>query len=548
MALSFAVVASSSSIMCKAINANNHSHLQDLSYIKRAALISDKSAGFTSPHPNFGCVIVTPSVEVVGEGYLYAQGTKPAEVLAVEAAGERCRGATAYVNMEPGDCHGDDTAVSALVQAGITRAVIGMRHPLQHLRGNAIRALRSQGLQVDVLGEDMQSKLVEEARKACLLVNLPFVHRAASRVPFSVLKYAMTLDGKIAASSGHAAWISSKLSRNRVFELRGRSDAIIVGGNTVRRDNPRLTARHGGGHMPIRIVLSQSLDLPEEANLWDLSDVSTVVVTQRGARRSFQRYLASKGVEVFAFVAPKIIGGKNAPSPVGELGMVEMSQALDLIDVCFEQIGPDMLISGFLQPIPDLTPTIPSEDETFAIDPTVAPFETSIIFFYKTWDLYGAFSNFSPHPIQMPDEDGNYVTWFSVEHYYQANKFIGVSNPLAQDCIDKIKSAKSPEEAARMGRLTQRRQPHLVRSDWESVKIDVMYRALKCKFSIYPHLNSMLLSTAGSVLVEASPHDLFWGGGRDGEGLNYLGRLLMKLRSEFLGESSAASENTCIAL
>lgn len=76
-----------------------------------------------------------------------------------------------------------------------------------------------------------------------------------------------------------------------------------------------------------------------------------------------------------------------------------------------------------------------------------------------------------------------------------------------------------------------------VRPDWETVKIDVMYRALKCKFSIYPHLNSMLLSTAGSVLVEASPHDLFWGGGRDGEGLNYLGRLLMQLRSEFLGES-----------
>lgn len=75
-----------------------------------------------------------------------------------------------------------------------------------------------------------------------------------------------------------------------------------------------------------------------------------------------------------------------------------------------------------------------------------------------------------------------------------------------------------------------------VRSDWESVKIDVMYKALKCKFTTYPHLNSMLLSTAGSVLVEASPHDLFWGGGRDGEGLNYLGRLLMQLRSEFLGE------------
>lgn len=80
-----------------------------------------------------------------------------------------------------------------------------------------------------------------------------------------------------------------------------------------------------------------------------------------------------------------------------------------------------------------------------------------------------------------------------------------------------------------------------IRSDWDNIKIDVMYRVLKCKFSMYLHLKSMLLSTAGSVLVEASPHDLFWGGGREGEGLNYLGRLLMKLRSEFLGESSSSS-------
>ncbi|GKV40193.1 hypothetical protein SLEP1_g47861 [Rubroshorea leprosula] len=581
-------------LICKATAANNHSHrhVHDVAYIRRAVEIADKSAGFTSPHPNFGCVIATRSGDVAGEGYQYAQGTKPAEIQAVEAAGEHCRGATAYLNMEPGDCHGDHTAVSALVQAGIKRVVVGIRHPLQHLRGNSIRALRSQGLHVEVLGEDMQSKIVEEARKSCLLVNLPLIHRATSRVPFSVLKYAMTLDGKIAASSGHAAWISSKMSRNRVFELRGRSDAIIVGGNTVRRDNPRLTARHGGGHMPIRIVMTQTLDLPEEANIWDMSEVSTIVVTQRGARRSFQKLLASKGVEVvefdilnprevmeyfhdrgylsilwecggtlaasaissgvihkvFAFVAPKIIGGKYAPSPVGELGMVEMSQALDLIDVCYEQVGPDMLISGFLQPIPDLTPIIPSEDETFAIDPTVTPYESSIIFFYKTWDPYGAFSNFSPHPIQMPDDNGKYATWPSVEHYYQANKFVGVNDPVARNCIEKIKSAKSPEEAARMGRSIQRGQPTLVRSDWDSVKIDVMYRALKCKFSIYPHLNYLLLSTAGSVLVEASPHDLFWGGGREGEGLNYLGRLLMQLRSEFLGESSTSSENTCLAL
>jgi diaminohydroxyphosphoribosylaminopyrimidine deaminase/5-amino-6-(5-phosphoribosylamino)uracil reductase len=83
-----------------------------------------------------------------------------------------------------------------------------------------------------------------------------------------------------------------------------------------------------------------------------------------------------------------------------------------------------MLISGFLQPLPDVTPVIPSVDETFAIDPTVTPHESSIIFFYKTWDPYGAFSNFSPHPIEMPDENGDYATWLSVEHYYQVLPFL----------------------------------------------------------------------------------------------------------------------------
>ncbi|KAL5702054.1 hypothetical protein ACHQM5_027320 [Ranunculus cassubicifolius] len=568
----------SPSHICKAI------HTIESLHIKRAAIIADKSAGLTSPHPNFGCVIAKGN-DVIGEGYLYAQGTKCAELQAVEAGGQLCRGATAYLNLEPGDCHGDQTAVSSLIKAGVSRVVVGVRHPLKHLRGNAIRSLRRQGLQVDVLGEDLQSKPVEEALKSCVLVNAPLLHRAASQVPFSVLKYAMTLDGKIAASSGHASWISSKQSRHRVFELRGRSDAVIVGGNTVRRDNPRLTARHGGGHFPVRIVMSQSLDLPEVAHLWDVSEVRTIVFTQRGARRSFQKLLASKGVEVvefdilnprdvmeycydrgyltilwecggtltasaissgvihqvFAFVAPKIIGGQNAPTPVGELGMVEMTQALNLIDVSFEQIGGDMLISGFLQPIPDLTPVIPSADEVSAIDPNVKLYDANIIFFYKTWDPYGAFSNFSPHSLQMrhfdEEKDGGYVTWLSVEHYYQAHKFVGVDDPIARDCVEQIKHAKSPEEAARLGRTMQRQYPHLVRSDWETAKIEVMYRALKCKFSIYPHLNSMLLSTAGSVLVEASPHDLFWGGGREGEGLNYLGRLLMQLRSEFLGES-----------
>ncbi|CAN1236130.1 Riboflavin biosynthesis protein PYRR, chloroplastic [Linum grandiflorum] len=136
----------------------------------------------------------------------------------------------------------------------------------------------------------------------------------------------------------------------------------------------------------------------------------------------------------------------------------------------------------------------------------------------------------------MQEEDGGGSgTWSSVEHYYQACKFTEAAN----DCVEKIKCAKSPEQAAKFGRSMQRLHPNLVRPDWENVKIDVMYSALRSKFSRYRHLKSMLLKTAGSVLVEASPHDLFWGGGREGEGLNYLGRLLMQLRAEFLGESSA---------
>ncbi|KAJ1279089.1 hypothetical protein BS78_04G128800 [Paspalum vaginatum] len=557
-----AAAASSSS----SVPASHSSHANDATLLRRAADVADRSAGLTSPHPNFGCVIARPQLDtgsadsrVVGEGFLYAQGTPCAELLAAQEAGEQARGATAYLNLEPGDCYADGTAVGSLVQAGIARVVVGLRHPLKHLRGKAIQALRGEGIQVDVVGEDLQSKLFKGALKSCLMVNAPLLYRAAFHVPFSILKYAMTADGKIAASSGHASWISGKASRGRVFELRGRSDAVIVGGNTVRIDDPRLTARHVKGHVPVRI---------------------------RGARRDFQKKLAMKGVEVvefdmlnprdvmsycydrgylcvlwecggtlaaaaisasvihkvYAFWAPKIIGGLNAPTPVGELGMSQMTQAINLMDVSYEQVDRDMLMSGFIQPIPDLSPVIPSVDEIPSIDPEVSPYETNIISFYKTWDTFGAFSNFSPHPIHMPDENGDYFTWPTVEHYYQAHKFVGVNNDQARDIVQEIKLAKSPEEAARIGRTRQKQFRELVQTDWETTKIDVMYRAIKCKFSTYPHLTNMLLSTTGSVLVEASPHDLFWGGGREGEGLNYLGRLLMQLRSEILGTVPASVE------
>jgi len=482
---------------------------EDPQHLLRAAELAGASAGKSAPHPNVGCVIAR-GIQVVGEGFLYGQGTRSAEIQAVSRAGEFSKGATAYLNLEPEVYHGQayGSAVHALKEAGLARVVVGLRHPLQHLRGRAIDTLRSSGVCVEVGGEELNTEgIFKEALRACQVVNAPLLYRAAYKIPFSILKFAMTLDGKIASSTGHAAWVSSELSRERVFSTRAVSDAVIVGGNTVRRDNPRLTTRHRG-HLPVRIVMSRCLRLPENANLWDVSIAQTIVMTQRGVRKDFQTLLASRGVEVvefdfltpravmeycyhrgflsvlwecggmlsapaissgvihkvMAFVAPKIIGGSAAPSPVGELGMVEMNQALKLSDVTFEQIGPDMLISGYVHPIPNLnqsvSPTV--EAATSLLDNLSSSKQPPVISFYKTWDPYGEFSNFFPHSISLSDRNGKVLVWKSVEHYYQAQKFEGVEDPLAEACVRNIKEAEGPEEAAQLGRSLARQRPDLV--------------------------------------------------------------------------------------
>ena len=298
------------------------------------------------------------------------QGTEAPECAAARQAGGAAAGGTAYLNLECGDCHGDRAAVDALAGAGVARVVVGMRHPLPHLRGTALAQLRAAGLRVAVLGEapcgaGVAGEEAEAALDACLAANEALLHRAVIKRPMGLLKYAMTLDGKIATHTGHSAWVSSAQSRQRVFETRARSDAVIVGGCTgagqggrglgrpvrgaglrggclrggclphchpwrasspalnapprlrhppapppaVRRDNPQLTTRREGGHQPMRIVMSRTLDLPAEAKLWDVSHAPTVVATQRGARRDFQDALRRRGVEVleFDFLTPDAV-------------------------------------------------------------------------------------------------------------------------------------------------------------------------------------------------------------------------------------------------
>jgi len=231
---------------------------------------------------------------------------------------------------------------------------------------------------------------VEES--ACRQMNEAFIYRILHKRPLGIYKYAMTLDGKIATISGHSTWVTGQEARSHVHQLRAACDAIVVGGNTVRLDNPFLTSHHPDAHNPLRIVMSRTLDLPLDAHLWQTADAPTLVLTEVGARPDFQLQLVKRGVEVveltpltpakvmaylydrqlssvlwecggtlaasaiadgavqkvLAFIAPKIVGGRVAPSPVGDLGLATMTEALTLENVTMRQLGSDYVVEGYL--------------------------------------------------------------------------------------------------------------------------------------------------------------------------------------------------------
>ena len=356
----------------------------------RCRELASRAAGRTAPNPLVGCVVVRDG-QIVGEGFHPAAGQPHAEVFALREAGERARGATVYVNLEPCNHHGRTPPCSeALIAAGVAKVVVGMVDPNPLVAGRGVAKLRQGGIEVAVGVEE----------EACRRLNEGFIHRMLHRKPFGILKYAMTLDGKIATNTGHSAWVTSPEARSEVHQLRKACDAVIIGANTVRRDNPRLTSRSGDrADNPLRVVMSRNLDLPPQAHLWDGTEADTLVLTEVGVNRDFQRFLTEKGVEVvelsplspaavmsylydrsflsvlwecggilaaraiaegtvqkiLAFIAPKIIGGQTAPSPVGELGLTEMTQALTLEKVTVRSIGSDYLIEGYL-PLNSNTP------------------------------------------------------------------------------------------------------------------------------------------------------------------------------------------------
>ncbi|MEH1790748.1 MAG: bifunctional diaminohydroxyphosphoribosylaminopyrimidine deaminase/5-amino-6-(5-phosphoribosylamino)uracil reductase RibD [Nostoc sp.] len=348
----------------------------------RCLELARRALGQTSPNPLVGAVIVKDG-EIIGEGFHPRAGEPHAEVFALKAAGVgAARGATIYVSLEPCNHYGRTPPCSeGLIQAGVAKVVVGMVDPNPLVAGGGIARLRAAGIEV----------LVGVEEEACRQLNEAFVHRILYKRPLGILKYAMTLDGKIATTSGHSAWVTSQEARNEVHQLRAGCDAIIVGGNTVRQDNPYLTSHQVGAHNPLRVVMSRHLNLPESAHLWQTTDALTLVLTQKGANPDFQELLLKQGVEVveltsltpdkamaylyergfcsvlwecggtlaasaiaqgavqkvLAFIAPKIIGGNIAPTPVGDLGFTTMTEALSLERVRWRVVGSDCLVEGY---------------------------------------------------------------------------------------------------------------------------------------------------------------------------------------------------------
>jgi diaminohydroxyphosphoribosylaminopyrimidine deaminase/5-amino-6-(5-phosphoribosylamino)uracil reductase len=356
----------------------------DRAFMERCLELADRAAGKTSPNPLVGSVVVNQG-EVVGEGYHPGAGQPHAEVFALKAAGDRAQGATLYVNLEPCNHTGrTPPCTEAILAAGIQRVVVGMIDPDPRVSGKGVQRLRDAGLDVTV-GVDAA---------ACERLNEAFVHSVRYDRPFGILKYAMTLDGKIATTTGHSAWITSPTSRAWVHRLRGRCDAVIVGGQTVRQDNPQLTTHGQSDRNPLRVVMSRYLDLPPDAHLWQVDIADTLVFCSPDRDRERQQKLEQQGVTVivqpmlapaevlaalqargvrsvlwecggqltaeairqhcvqklYAFIAPKVIGGKTAPGPIADLGLTFMTEALSLSHLTVQQLDPDILIEGYLAP------------------------------------------------------------------------------------------------------------------------------------------------------------------------------------------------------
>ena len=360
-------------------------HERDEFWMQMALELAARGHGFVEPNPMVGCVIVKDD-QLIGVGFHAAFGQSHAEVEALENCASVTTGATAYVTLEP-CCHFGKTppCCDALITARLARVVVAMVDPFEKVAGRGIEKLREAGIRVDV----------GVSGEAAMHLNAPFVKRLSEGLPWVIAKWAMTLDGKIATESGDSKWISSAGSRAIVHQIRGRVDAIIVGSGTALADDPLLTARPAGPRLATRVVIDSQLVIPVSSQLVQSSGMPpTLIASAKGAPqdrvdalrgagcqvelfdgathgerlRQLLQLLSERGAtnvlvegggrllgelfdrslvdEVHVFVAPRIIGGSGALSPIGGQGVSAIAQSLELESIEQCNCEGDFYLSG----------------------------------------------------------------------------------------------------------------------------------------------------------------------------------------------------------
>lgn len=340
----------------------------DKKYMRIALDLAKKGEGFTSPNPIVGAVIVKNG-RIVGKGYHKRCGSAHAEVNALKNAARLAEGATIYVSLEPCDHFGrTPPCTDALIESGIKRAVIAMKDPNPANNGRGIKKLIKNGIKVKV------GILREEAA----LLNKPYIKFITKKMPYVTVKIAESLDGKIATKTGESKWITGDDSRRFVHGLRAGADAVMVGVNTIIKDDPSLLSKTSKEKQPVRIIVDSHFKTPKNARVFSEVKRSPVIVATtkkngRGhssrvdlrallkelAKREIANILVEGGGELVAslveerlvdrflfFIAPKIIGGRLAKTAVEGMGVDRISQATPLKFVKIKRFREDVLIEA----------------------------------------------------------------------------------------------------------------------------------------------------------------------------------------------------------
>ncbi|GFZ32800.1 riboflavin biosynthesis protein RibD [Clostridium zeae] len=357
-------------------------------YMNKAIDIANRGSGFVNPDPLVGAILVKKE-KIIGQGWHKSFGGEKAEIMAIKSSYEDTRDSELFINIEPEIDEESNEYISFILNSGIKKIYIGIPNPRAGRSGKAEEVFKP-------LGIDIEYGILKDE---CEELNEIYAHYINTGTPFVFTKWAMTLDGKLASRTGDSKWISSEKSLEFVHHLRQRVAAIMVGENTVRLDNPLLTTRLEGVVIsnPLRVIVSKYGDIPLDSNILKVdANTRTLIIASENITIEKEEQLKNCGVDiiklrekqgkmqfedivkalgernidslyieggssllasafesrvvnkVYAAIAPKIIGGKDAVTPVGGVGIEKMNDAIRLSRVTHQIIGDDVIFKGYI--------------------------------------------------------------------------------------------------------------------------------------------------------------------------------------------------------